>query len=155
MTELTPLFAFFLQSGTPVGYILCVIGLIGVWKMTSIVPTLMDAWERRNDGIESRLQTGMVAFTERMNLLLEEADKAHKECQAEQEKLKIRINQQDDTIATQNKTIAELTSTNVKLSGEVSALKASHLQTQITFVEEKSGTSDAMKAAVKHLREIK
>lgn len=156
MSELAGLLAIFLKSGTPVGYVLCVIGAVGVWKMTAIVPTLMDAWERRNDGIETRLQTGMKEHIERTNHFLEEADKAHKECQEEQIKLRSLVNDQNSVIATQNKTIAELTATNVKLSGEVAALKASHMQTQITFVEEKGeDASPAMHGMITKLREIK
>lgn len=156
MSEIASLFTIFLKSGTPVGYILCAIGLVGVWKMTAIVPTLMDSWEKRNDGIEARLQAGMKEHIERTNKFLEEADKAHKDCQDEQVKLRALVNDQNGVIATQNKTIAELTATNVKLSGEVAALKASHMQTQITFVEEKGeDASPAMHGMITKLREIK
>lgn len=140
------------QLGTVPGWGLLISVLLFWWKG---LPSAIEAWEKRSNGIEARLNASMLAYTERMDTQLAEADKAHKECQEEQKKLRARVNEQDGVIATQNKTIAELTATNVKLGGEVQALKASHMQAQITFVAEKTDATENMKTMLGHLREIK
>jgi uncharacterized coiled-coil protein SlyX len=111
------------------------IGLWIAWRISALVPTLIDTWEKRSTGIEARLQASMVAYTERMDAQLELADKQHKACKEEQDRLATRVAQQDTTIATQNETIAKQSATIVNLTDQVNALKTSNMQQQIAIAE--------------------
>jgi len=87
MSEISAI-ATFLQGGTITGWSLVIIGLVGVWKVTSIVPTMIEAWEKRSSGIESRLQAAMSITLDRYEIDLKrlsdrltESDRRHKDCE--------------------------------------------------------------------------
>lgn len=120
------------KTGTLSGWMIVALMLIAWWKG---IPTLIEAWEKRSGGIEQRLNDAMLAYTERMDSQLAEADRQHKTCIAEQEVLRERISAQDGIIATQNKTIASQTQTIVQMAEQMKGLHVSNLQQQIALRE--------------------
>lgn len=104
MAEISAIVGF-LQTGTITGWSLVIIGLVGVWKLTAIVPTMIDAWEKRSSGIESRLQTAMKATLDRYEVefkhlekRLLESDARHKDCEDRSQKQSERINKLEQDI---------------------------------------------------------
>ena len=84
------------QIGTLPGWSLVFISLAFWWKG---LPNLIDAWEKRSTGIESRLQAAMTVTLDRyeielrhLNERLTESDKRHKECEEKAQRQSDRIN---------------------------------------------------------------
>lgn len=152
---MTELLAFIkaLELGTVSGWTLVAIALFIAWKMTAVVPILIQAWEQRSSGVEERLQAAMKATLERYDKQLKEADEQHQKCLDGQERLRVRITKQDTTIATQNETIAKQSATIITLTEQVNALKTSNVQQQIARVEE-LGPSANMARALASVRKI-
>jgi hypothetical protein len=84
------------QLGTMPGWALVAISLAFWWKG---LPSLIESWEKRSDGIEGRLQTAMKATLDRyelelqhLNARLTESDHRHKECEERAQSQSERIN---------------------------------------------------------------
>lgn len=113
--------------GTVSGWTLVALALLGWWKGT---PAFIDAWAKREGGIEERLQASMSATLERYDAQLREADRHHQICMDEQGVLRSRLGEQDLIIATQNRTIAAQTQTIIEMAEQIKGLHASNIQQQ-------------------------